>query len=328
MIRLGIIGTNWISKSFLKAALGTGKYSFSSIFSRNHQTAQDFCQEMGTAHIYTDFLEFCESKDLDMVYIASPNALHYQQAKALILKNKSVVVEKPAFSNSEELLEILNLAQTHGVLFFEAARHIHEANFKILKEKIAEIGNPIGGYLHYLQYSSRYDAVLEGEEPNIFSLKFSGGALMDLGVYPLYAAIELFGMPQTAKYFARKIQTGVDGIGTIILSYQTFELTILVGKIARSRAMIELYGDKATLIANSVANIDYIAIDSKNGLTKNLAALPEPLSMIEEAQVFADIFLSRDQQRYEELCKLSENVSLLMTALRKDAAIYFPADKR
>ncbi|RTK47929.1 gfo/Idh/MocA family oxidoreductase, partial [Enterococcus faecalis] len=92
-----------------------------------------------------------------------------------------------------------------------------------------------------------YDAVLAGEEPNIFSPHFSGGALADLGVYPVYAAVAWFGKPQDVHYFARKLPTGVDGIGTAVLRYADFDVTIQTGKIADSELRSEIYFEDRTL---------------------------------------------------------------------------------
>ena len=327
MIKLGIIGTNWISKSFLEAALLTKKFAFAGVYSRKKETGQAFCQDFGQGFVEVDFADFCNRREVEAVYIASPNALHFEQAKALLMSGTHVIVEKPAFSNSFEWEEIRRVASEHGVMVLEAARHIHEGNFKVLKQALKKIGTPIGGYLNYIQYSSRYDEVLKGGTPNIFSLDYSGGALMDLGVYPIYAAVKLFGMPLQGRYFARTVQTGVDGIGTVVLSYEGFDLTLLISKIARTKSHLEIYGTTGTLIANSVANIDSIAILDQDGLSQNLAAPLKAHGMVEEAHVFGDILKNQDWDAYEELLELSENVSRLMTGLRKDAGIVFSADK-
>ncbi|MCL1951105.1 MAG: Gfo/Idh/MocA family oxidoreductase [Turicibacter sp.] len=327
MIRLGVIGTNWISKSFVEAALATGKYVFSGVYSRRQETGEAFCQGFGGGFTETDFISFCNREDIDIAYIASPNALHFEQAKSLLMAGTSVIVEKPAVSNTYEFEEIKRVSMDHGTMFFEAARHIHEANFQSLRQNLAQIGQPIGGYLNYIQYSSRYDAVLNGEEPNIFSLDYSGGTLMDLGVYPVYGAVSLFGEPQSARYFARKIRTGVDGFGTILLDFGSFDLTIMVSKTAYSKAGIEIYGTEGTLMANSIANIEHIEVESKDGLSGNLSGPMAPHGMMEEADTFADIFLDKDDASYEKLLELSETVCRVMTKLRQDGGIQFPADR-
>ncbi|MEG0475785.1 MAG: gfo/Idh/MocA family oxidoreductase, partial [Carnobacterium sp.] len=101
----------------------------------------------------------------------------------------------------------------------------------------------------------------------IFSLKFSGGALSDLGVYPVYAALSWFGVPKSSHYFCTKIATGVDGKGTVILRYDTFDVTINTGKIANSYLPSEIYGLNKTLSMDSVSGITTVEIiDRKTDL--------------------------------------------------------------
>ena len=75
MLRLGIIGTSWISHEFITAAHETGHYHLQAVYSRNMKTAQEFCKPYGAISCYTDLVDFLDS-ELDVVYIASPNSLH------------------------------------------------------------------------------------------------------------------------------------------------------------------------------------------------------------------------------------------------------------
>jgi predicted dehydrogenase len=326
MLKLGIIGTNWISKSFLESALATGQYELVGIYSRTLASATAFNQGFNAKFLEWDFETFV-ARDMDVVYIASPNSVHYEQAKRLIMAGKHVIVEKPAVSNLRELQELLQLAKAHNCFFFEAARHLHEANFSLLQSQVAAIAPMIGGSLSYMKYSSRYPQVLSGEEPNIFSLKYSGGALMDLGVYLVYAAVALFGKPNDCQYYSQKIRTGVDGTGTIIFRYEGFDLTMITGKVSDSFAKAEFYGEKGTVVANSVALIDEIRLWQDGKFSDNLA-LPPSGTMIEEAAVFAEMILkpSENQEKYETLCQLALDVHELLTELRRKAKLVFDAD--
>ena len=327
-IRLGIVGTNWISKAFLESALATGRYELAAVYSRRVETGRDFCQAFADVAVESDLAAFAALPDLDLVYIASPNGAHFQQAKVLVQAGKSLIVEKPAFSNLAEFEEIAALAAEKGVLIFEGARHIHEPNFKLLKDQLQNIGTILGANLSYMQYSSRYDAVLAGEEPNIFSLAYSGGALMDLGVYGVYAAISLFGYPESSRYFCQKIQTGVDGIGTMVLRYAGFDVIIHTGKIAGSKNPSEIYGSEGTLVAGTLTVIEEIYLDGRQGRSANLAAKGSASTMVDEAEVFGRIFADpgKYQEEYLGLLELSRQVHQLMTELRKDGDIVFAAD--
>ncbi|HFJ9985617.1 TPA: Gfo/Idh/MocA family protein [Listeria monocytogenes] len=327
-MKLGIMGTNWITDSFIEGAINSGEWNLTAVYSRTEEKARAFGEKYGDLTYFTDIEEMGKSDALDAVYIASPNALHYQHAVSLLKNKKHVIVEKPIFSTVAELEHAHQIARENNVFLFEAARHIQEPNFKRLQENIEKVGTIHGATLAYMKYSSRYDQVLNGEEPNIFSLKFSGGSIVDLGVYPLYSAITLFGEPIKATYFATKLPTGVDGLGPIILEYPTFNITIIQGKNSQSFLPSEIYGQKGTLIVDPLTGIEKITF--YDNATKEETELAGPVvanDMQFEAAEFARIIEQSDRDTYEYLADLSLKVLCVSNELRHQNDIWFDAEK-
>ncbi|MCP7675626.1 Gfo/Idh/MocA family oxidoreductase [Listeria monocytogenes] len=327
-MKLGIMGTNWITDSFIEGAINSGEWNLTAVYSRTEEKARAFGEKYGELTYFTDIEEMGKSDALDAVYIASPNALHYQHAVSLLKNKKHVIVEKPIFSTVAELEHAHQIARENNVFLFEAARHIQEPNFKRLQENIEKVGTIHGATLAYMKYSSRYDQVLNGEEPNIFSLKFSGGSIVDLGVYPLYSAITLFGEPVKATYFATKLPTGVDGLGPIILEYPTFNITIIQGKNSQSFLPSEIYGQKGTLIVDPLTGIEKITF--YDNATKEETELAGPVvtnDMQFEAAEFARIIEQSDRDTYEYLADLSLKVLRVSNELRHQNDIWFDAEK-
>lgn len=327
-MKLGIMGTNWITDSFIEGAINSGEWNLTAVYSRTEEKARAFGEKYGDLTYFTDIEEMGKSDALDAVYIASPNALHYQHAVSLLKNKKHVIVEKPIFSTVAELEHAHQIARENNVFLFEAARHIQEPNFKRLQENIEKVGTIHGATLAYMKYSSRYDQVLNGEEPNIFSLKFSGGSIVDLGVYPLYSAITLFGEPIKATYFATKLPTGVDGLGPIILEYPTFNITIIQGKNSQSFLSSEIYGQKGTLIVDPLTGIEKITF--YDNATKEETELAGPVvanDMQFEAAEFARIIEQSDRDTYEYLADLSLKVLRVSNELRHQNDIWFDAEK-
>ncbi|MCW4374958.1 Gfo/Idh/MocA family oxidoreductase [Listeria monocytogenes] len=327
-MKLGIMGTNWITDSFIEGAINSGEWNLTAVYSRTEEKARAFGEKYGELTYFTDIEEMGKSDALDAVYIASPNALHYQHAVSLLKNKKHVIVEKPIFSTVAELEHAHQITRENNVFLFEAARHIQEPNFKRLQENIEKVGTIHGATLAYMKYSSRYDQVLNGEEPNIFSLKFSGGSIVDLGVYPLYSAITLFGEPVKATYFATKLPTGVDGLGPIILEYPTFNITIIQGKNSQSFLPSEIYGQKGTLIVDPLTGIEKITF--YDNATKEETELAGPVvanDMQFEAAEFARIIEQSDRDTYEYLADLSLKVLRVSNELRHQNDIWFDAEK-
>lgn len=332
-LRLGIIGTNWITNQFVDAAIETGLYEMVGVYSRTVEKAKAFGEPYGATIFEIDLDVYAQHPEIDVMYVASPNSLHFEQAMTLMKAGKHVIVEKPMFSNPTEWEEAVKVAKENNVFLFEAARHIHEENFNIVKNEIKNIESLQGANFTYMKYSSRYSQVLAGHEPNIFSLTYSGGALADLGVYPIYAALSWFGMPDSSHYFCTKIATGVDGKGTAILRYPEFDVTINTGKIANSYLPSEIYGLNKTLSMDGVTGITTIElIDRKTDLKENIAQTIIANPMTEEAQAFAEVLNNPTDEKqlknYAEWQELSRQVNRVLTDLRQDAGIVFEADKK
>lgn len=330
MQTLGIIGTNWITGQFVDAARESESFKLTAVYSRTADKADQFKTKYHApeATSYTDLDGFMNANEFETVYIASPNSLHFEQAKQAILAGKNVIVEKPAFSNPAEMAAMQTLLKQHPDQFlFEAARHIHEANFKIVQQAINALPAINGATLSYMKYSSRYDAVLAGEEPNIFSPHFSGGALQDLGVYVVYDAVSWFGVPDSVDYQAELLPTGVDGKGVATLCYPTFNVTLIFGKTVDSYLTSEIYGGQTTIVLDNAGTIGSVDRYSEGG--QKIESLGEQSlanPMVAEAENFAAMIANRDTKRYHELLQLSESVNQVLYQLRQSAGITFDAD--
>lgn len=331
-INLGIIGTNWITHSFIKGAQATSKWNLAAVYSRKQETAQEFAAKYEGQKIalYISLSDLAADTNISAVYIASPNILHYEQAKQMLTAGKHVILEKPSVSTSDELDELFTLAKEKGVYLIEAFRHIQESNFKILKSSIPQLGPLYGASITFAQYSSRYEAVLRGEKPNIFNLEMGGGALVDLGVYCVSAAIDLFGAPKDSTYFPVKIATGCDGAGKLILEYEGFTVYLCHSKIYNSDAVSEIYGEKGTLIVPTITDVESVVLwDPKTKERKELAGGKEPveLNLKEEAAEFARVIQEKDEKALQRYETLSRDILKVLYKARHDNGFVFPGGK-
>ena len=242
-------------------------------------------------------------------------------------------MEKPAFVNPEEFSQIESLLQAHPkARLVEAARHIHTGLFKAAQKQFAKMNHHQGATITVMKYSGRYDKVLADEKPypNIFTKEFAGGALMDLGVYAVYGAVTMYGMPNSVVYFPTMAKTGVDAKGVAILTYDGFSVTLNIGKTANSHLVSEFYGLKDTLVFDSIFDTTKVTYFDEN---KEAHAIEAPYfknSMVDELNDFADLFEAPDDAEQLKLYKhwqaLSRDVNAVMYNLRQSADFVFPAD--
>ncbi|NGP45931.1 Gfo/Idh/MocA family oxidoreductase [Bacillaceae bacterium SIJ1] len=326
-MKFATIGTNWITDAFIEAAQQTGKWELYAVHSRTAERARSFAETYGVDQWFTSVEELAATPDIDAVYIASPNALHQEQVLTCIQHQKHVIVEKPCFQTLDEFDAVHEAAKAQGVYVFEAARHIHEPEHQLIHKQLSRVGDLHGAVLVYAKYSSRYNQVLQGEEPNIFSLQYGGGSLVDLGIYPLYTAVSLFGVPKKASYSPTIIQTGADGGGPIVLTYDNFAVTILQSKISTSSLHNEILGANGTLSFDAVADIQSVQFrDNQTGEVETLANHNDGLGMGHEATAFARVIAENDVDMYKSWTTLSRQVLALLCELRHQNGLYFAAE--
>ncbi|AVK62219.1 oxidoreductase [Lactobacillus sp. CBA3605] len=331
MLKLGIIGTNWITQQFIDAAHESGDWQLTTVYSRDLDRAKAFATKNGATNTFDNLDDFFKAATFEAVYIASPNSLHFSQAQQAIENGKHVIVEKPAVANQAEFEQLDECLKAHPqVLLFEAARQIHEENFKRVQAQIAKLDQLQGATLTYMKYSSRYDAVLAGEEPNIFSPKFAGGALQDLGVYLVYDAVGWFGMPDEVAYYPTLTRTKVDGKGVAVLRYPSFTVTLNVGKTSNSYLSSEINGLRDTIVMDNAAELGRVTYYDAEGLAINLGVTPDKNPMIAEARDFAAVINDpmAHQEDYQAWRQLSRNVNKLLFNLRQSGQLYFKATER
>ncbi|TVY02961.1 Gfo/Idh/MocA family protein [Cohnella terricola] len=328
MIRLGIIGTNWITNDFIDAARRNEGIEIVAVYSRKEETGRTFAEKHGIARVYTDLAEFAANTEMDGVYIASPNSLHMEQAIVCMNAGKHVLCEKPLASNAREVRRMIDAAKANSVLLMEAMKSTFTPTFLAIRDNLNKIGQVRRYSGSYCQYSSRYDLYKQGELPNAFNPEFSNGALMDLGIYCIYPLIVLFGAPERIQASAFMLDSGADGAGSLLLGYNGMDAVIHYSKIVDSYASAEIQGENGTLIFDKISRPDKAYIRYRNGTEEELTRPQEDNTMYYEVKEFADLI--RSGKRESELNSFANSLAVMevMDAARRQMGLVYPADKQ
>ena len=281
---------------------------------------------MNIPNVYTDYDEMLKS-DIDTVYIAVPNSLHYDYAALAIEYSKNLIIEKPITTNINEARCLFDKAKEKGVFVFEAITTLQLENYKKIKDSLKNIGNIKIIECNYSQYSSRYDRFLNGDIVPVFRRDMSGGALMDLNLYNIYFVIGLFGTPNDAVYYPN-IEQNIDTSGIAILDYGKFKAVCTGAKDCKSDPFCLIEGDKGYIRLNGAANsCDNFTVNT-DGKEKEYNCNLYPHRMIAEFIEFERIIRENDYSEYDRLKNLSLAVSDIMTKARMSANYLFPADEK
>jgi predicted dehydrogenase len=263
--------------------------------------------------------------DLDAIYIAVPNHLHYAMCKQALLAGHSVILEKPMTSNDTEVDELAGIARDRGLYLFEAISTIYFSNYNKIIEWLPRIGDVKIVSCNYSQYSSRYDAFRNGEILPVFDPAKSGGALMDLNVYNLHYVMGIFGKPDAVSYDAN-VERGIDTSGVIRLDYGSFKAVLIAAKDCAAPAGCVIQGTKGYIIQNTPANAcGAVTLHLNDGTVEHYDEAPgyrlEP-----EFRFFADTIKNKDLALCYEKLSHSIDVCRVMAAARRDAGVIFAAD--
>lgn len=247
MIRLATIGTSAITERFADAVSQNEGIRIDVAYSRDAARGRAFADRLGVAETSSDLDALLASGDIDAVYVGSPNGAHAAQAQAAIAAGVHVFLEKPATPTAAEFAALVAAARERGVVVFEGMRNVYDPGMAKVVELLPQIGRVRLVSFGQSQYSARYDLVLQGETPNIFDPALSGGALFDLGVYPLSALIHLFGSPTSVAGSTVTIATGADGAGAAVLTYPEHVAQLSFSKIGFSHRPNEIQGELGTI---------------------------------------------------------------------------------
>lgn len=313
MIKIAIIGTSKISDEFANAIQKVMGCELKVIYSRNFEKGLRFGKKYGVEDIIIEFEELCKRQDLDMVYIASPNSLHYRQTLELLKNKKHVLCEKPMGINEKEIEEMYRVAYENKVSLMEAMKNTFLPNFKSIEKNIYKIGDVRGFIGNFCQYSSRYDNLKDGELTNIFDPKYGGGAHLDIGIYPLYFILRLFGIPLNSKIINYTLDSGVPGIGSVLLEYKNMAGVIVYSKITNSYIGSEIQGEKGSIIIDSISNIKEVKICYRNGEIENISVPQEDNSMIYELEEFISLIKKGKVESDINTKEISKEVIRILT---------------
>ena len=325
MIRFATIGSSFVTDWFVEASKHCKNLEYRAVYSRSADRAGAFARKYGVETRYMDLQELAAAKDIDAVYIASPNSFHCEQAVLMLEHGKHVLCENPAASNVKELSRMIDAARRNNVVFLEAMKNLFEPGFAAIKENLHKLGKIQRVSLNYCRYSPCYDDYKRGRISRTFDPTFSTGALMDVGVYCVHPLVGLFGEPRLLYADALLLSTGADVAGTIIArAGDDIQVEILYSKATQSRLPCQIQGDAATLVFDRISNIDYAAIYHKSGEVEELKFKKAYPTMTYQILKWYD-YIKTGVLAHEHN-EISLQALTFMDAVRKKSAIRFPAD--
>lgn len=328
-IKLGIAGSGMIVQDFFRFIDKIEDYEIKAICGtvRSETKLKDLSLQHHIPFVYTDYNKMLENEEVDTIYIAVPNHLHYSFALEALKNNKNVICEKPFTSNVKELEKLVALAREKDLILVEAITNQYLENYQDIKRRLSELGNIKIVECNYSQYSSRYNAFKEGNILPAFDYSKSGGALMDLNIYNIHFVVGLFGKPRSVIYLAN-IEKNIDTSGVLLLDYDSFKCVCIGAKDCKAPISSNIQGDLGCIhIPLPVSICKEYTLYTNDGKEETVDLSSGKHRMQYEFEHFAKMILQHRRDDCDKMLDHSLIVMDIVSQAKKSAGITFLADQ-
>ncbi len=214
-IKWGIIGLGRIAHSFATDLLTIDDAELYAVASRNQEKADEFAKNHGATKAYGSYEDLANDPNIDAVYIATPHALHKENALMCLENGIAVLGEKPFAMNAEEVDAMIAKAKEKNVLLMEALWTYFLPHYQFV---LKELKNKTYGDILKIEsdfgFQRPYDT-----ETRLFNKAMGGGSLLDIGIYPIFATLSTLGLPKNIEASATFFENGTDASCNMVFNY-------------------------------------------------------------------------------------------------------------
>lgn len=320
-MNVGILGAGRIAVMMARTLNGMEEAHAYAVASRDIERAEEFARDNQVEKAYGSYEEMLLDEKVDLVYIATPHSHHLEHGKMCIDHRKPVLCEKSFTANAAQAKELLAYAKEKEVFITEAIWTRYMPSRKLLDDIIAggEIGEP-------MSLTANLGYALTHKE-RMTALELAGGALLDVGIYPLNFASMVFGNDiEKMTSSCVKWETGVDAQDAVILTYKDGKMaTLHTGMLAATEQYGIVYGTKGYIIAHNINNMDKIQVFSPERKLIREVQIPEQITGYEYEVLACKKALEEGKLECEEMPH-SETIRMVewMDSLRADWGIKYP----
>lgn len=244
VLRWGIIGTGGIAHTFVGDLGHIDEGVAVAVGSRSLESANAFADEYAIAKRYGSYEDLVSDPEVEAVYVATPHPMHHENAMLALSHGKHLLVEKAFMMNAEQAREVVARARGLKLFVMEAMWTRFLPHVKAIRQLIAD-----GGLGTIVSVEADHGQWFESDPAfRLFAPELGGGALLDLGVYPVSFASMILGSPKRIRAMVDPAFTGVDGQTSMLFGYEGGAQAILTcTSRARGATRACITGDKARI---------------------------------------------------------------------------------
>ena len=242
--RWGVMGAGRIAEKFCTALDFVEGSEVYAIASRDEGKAKAYAAKHNAAKAYNNYESLIKDDNVDVIYIATPHAFHYEQAMKCLQNKKAVLCEKPMSLSYAQTKKMIHTATESKVFLMEG---MWTSCMPFIEKILSIIGEDIIGKPKYMSADFGFTAPVDIES-RLYNKKLGGGSVMDVGVYPVFLSALIFGEPVLIRSVSKLAFTGVDEYANIVLQYSNGETAHLLSSISFNTAIeAEIIGTKGRI---------------------------------------------------------------------------------
>lgn len=322
--RWGILGTGAIAQTFAGDLSRVPGAQLVAVGSRTREAAEHFGARFGVPRCHASYEALAMDPEVEVIYIATPHALHHANARMCLEAGKAVLCEKAFTLNAREAADLIALAQERGLFLMEAMWTRFLPMMSHIRGLVA--GGRIGE-LRMVMADFGFRAPFEPTS-RLFDPHLGGGALLDVGIYPVSLASSLLGTPTRITAMAHLGETGVDEQGGIVFGYEGGKLALLAAALrTRTPTEAHLLGTEGRITLHHPWFIPTRLTLSVDGHPDETREMPFEGSgyQFEAAEVMRCLHEGKTQS---DLMPLSETLSIMQTMdeIRRQWGLHYPGE--
>ncbi|MBQ9517685.1 MAG: Gfo/Idh/MocA family oxidoreductase [Eubacterium sp.] len=308
--RWAYVGSGNIAKSTARS-ITKGKHAITAVYSRNSEKAKSFAAKYG-AVAYGSFDELLKEGEFDCVYIATPHTSHVEYAVKAMQCGKPVLCEKPVGVTTADVDAMINTSKENNVYFCEAMWTWFSDVALEVKKWVAEkrIGEVKSVHIDYA-----FPGLMMSKNSRVLMPETAGGALLDIGIYPITYCYNLFGYPEKIACNGT-LKNGIDIAETVVLGYGGFDCTLEMS-LAKLKEGCKIVGTKGeinvpmfhmAMLANLKADGKKESFKGKTDYLTEFTRVAEEIRAGKTEPVYIPHSATRDCMRIMDECRKQMNL--------------------
>lgn len=322
-MKFAILAPGKIAHSMAKTVAQLEEVERYAVASRDYEKARVFAEKWGFKKAYGSYKEMLCDPEVELVYVASPHSHHYEHALLCLEHGKNVLVEKAFAVNTAQAQKLVQVAREKGLLLAEAIWTRYMPSRKMIddlleKEVIGKVTSLTANLGYVLPHVERMQ-----------SPALAGGALLDLGIYPINFALMTFHAPlKTVSAAAVMSPSGIDWVNSITLTFEDGKMAVLHSNmLAQTDRLGVIYGDKGYLEIQNINNCEEIRVFSPDRTLEASYQVPEQISGYEYEVLSCIKALEEGKTQCEEMPHAEIlRVMSIMDEIRGQWGMKFPCE--